>query len=496
MPSYGKVAKRGVIWGFLARGMAEVVAIPASMVLARLLTPEDFGIAAAAGFFIQIAQRMTNFGFNTALVQIKELKPEHTSTVFVVNLAVGVTSWAALALTAPWLGKLFDSDDVTRVLPITALTFAIGAIGSVPLSLMTRALRFREITIIEWCGAWVSALGSVGLAWLGFGYWSLVYSQIASAAVLAGGRLMIARWPPSLRYSRSALRDLLSFGIGIHAKRLLDSGAQNVDNLVVGNTLGLVALGFYDKAFNMMNRALVLLGSAGPAVSFRILAIISDDAERFRLAYRKILVTSSFLAYPAFAALIAVAPELFLVMFGEEWAASVAPFRVLCVAGALKFLNGYASTATQAKGMVWGEVWRQIGYTTLIVVGVMVGSRAGLIGAAIGVLAATGVMTVLMQDFLSRTTSVTWRDVWAAQLPGIVCAVGLWATLEGLSLLANGSVLPIVYLVIALAVCALYSVLFLYLTRFRELNAALRESVAELAPGFVRLLPKAIPDRS
>ena len=183
-------------------------------------------------------------------------------------------------------------------------------------------------------------------------------------------------------------------------------------------------------------------------------------------------------------------------MFGEQWAASVAPFRVLCVAGALKFLNGYASTATQAKGMVWGEVWRQIAYITLIVVGVMVGSRAGLIGAAVGVLAATSVMTLLMQDFLSRTTSVTWRDVWAAQLPGIVSAVGLWGTLEAFSLLANGGVHPLVYLVIALGVCALYSVLFLYLTRFRELNAALRESVAELAPGFVRLLPKAIPDRS
>jgi O-antigen/teichoic acid export membrane protein len=379
-----------------------------------------------------------------------------------------------------------------------AATFVIGAFGSVPVALMARDLRFKGLTKLDWISTWVAAISSIVLAYGGFRFWSLVYSQVAALTVVTVVRLFVAGWWPTLTFSGSALRDLLSFGLGLHTKRLLDSAAQNLDNLVVGRTLGLGALGFYDKAFNMMNRAVTLLSSAGPAVSFRILAIISEDAQRFRVAYRKVLMTSTFVAYPVFAFLMAVAPELFLFMFGPAWNRAIGPFRVLCIAGALKFVNGYASTATQSRGYAWGEVWRQVVYIVLIVLGVVKGSEFGLPGASAGVLLATVAMAFLMQSFLTRTTSITWGDLLKAQLPALTCSLGLVGCLAGFRaawpMTTSSGWSAALYLVASAVLSIIYGVAFVHLTRFAELRAVCRETASDVAPRLLWLLPKSRTD--
>ena len=372
MSSYGKIATRGALWGLVGRGANEIIALPTSMIIARLLTPADFGIAAAVGFFIQIANRLTNFGFNTALIQLKTVEPRHSSSVFVLSLVTGVLAWLALLVSAPSLGRLFGSPEAAAALPIAGLTFVIGGVASVPSALMIRELRYRETAILDGLATAVVAFSGLAFALLGFSYWSLVYSQVLGALIPAIVRLRISGWSPAFEFSRSAIREMLSFGLGLHSKRLLDSAAQNLDNLLVGRALGIEALGFYDKAFSLMNRAVTLL-SSGPAMSLRVLALIEHDGPRFRTAYCKLVMVSAFLAYSILAVMCLVAPELIRIMFGSQWDAAALPFQILCVTGALKLLNSYASSGLQATGRAWGEVGRQIAYLILIVAGVWLG---------------------------------------------------------------------------------------------------------------------------
>jgi len=189
-----------------------------------------------------------------------------------------------------------------------------------------------------------------------------------------------------------------------------------------------------------------------------------------------------------FAALVVVAPELFDVMFGRQWASAVGPFRVLCVVGALKFLNGYASTATQARGLAWGEVWRQSGYVAAIVVGAAAGSRYGLLGVSFGVLIATIAMTVAMHDFLRRATSVSWADIIGTQVPALACSCGLVFCLvvmrAAIQAAWPGGVAPLAVLAAGGTVSLLYALAFVKFNPFAELRLVVFETVCELAPGF------------
>jgi PST family polysaccharide transporter len=250
-------------------------------------------------------------------------------------------------------------------------------------------------------------------------------------------RMTYARWWPSLTFSLAAIRELFPFGAGVQAKRLLDNTAQNIDNVVVGRVLGMEALGFYDKAFSTMNRVLVRMNTGGPGVLYRVFAVIQEDRERFRRAYSKVVLSTSMLAFPVFAGLGVAAPQFLEVLFGSQWRPAAAPFQVLCLTGCLKLLNTYASSANTAAGRVWSEVWRQLAYLAAIVGGIVALRSFGTFGAALGVMGATALMTMLMHTMLIRTSHVGLGDLLRPLIPALLCALGV-AVVELLVELALG----------------------------------------------------------
>jgi PST family polysaccharide transporter len=193
----------------------------------------------------------------------------------------------------------------------------------------------------------------------------------------------------------------------------------------------------------------------------------------------------SIVGYPTFAALAVLGTPLFLVMFGRQWVSAVAPFQVLCAAGMLKLYGAYISAAIQARGRVWGEVWRQGVYVALIVIGVTVGSRWGLTAAALGVLVATGIMTVLMCDLLLRVSAVTIADIMAPQLSGLSCAVVVVAAIYGARLLlwtVRGDTPAFAQLLVEGGVGGLAGCLFLLFCPFKDGWTLVRETLFDFAP--------------
>lgn len=479
------------MWGLLGRSGSTIVAMLTSVILARLLTPHDFGVVATAMFFVQIAQRLANMGFNTALMRLPDLRPDHSATVFTINVLFGVVGGLALALSAPWLAVFYRSEDTGRVIPLAGLAFGLGCLAVVPSSLMARQMRFKVLTFIETIYYTVVSVLSVAMAWYGMGYWSLIYAFVLATLLDAFVKFGLARWRPSIAISRQAFMELWSFGAGLHVKRLLESVALNIDNLVIGRVLGLTMLGFYDKAFTTMNRAVGLVSAAGQNVSLSVLGRIQEDAERFRQGFRKVTLGISIVGYPAFAALAALGGPLFLVMFGDQWTQAVAPFQVLCAAGFLKLYIAYISAAVQARGRVWGEVWRQALYVGFIVIGVIVGSQWGLTAAALGVLAATVIMTVLMCHLLLRVSSLTTADIVAPQLSGLSCAVVVMAAIYAARLLlwtVSDDIPAFAQLLVEAALGGLAGCLFLLFCPFNDGRNLVRETLVDFAPAIGRTL--------
>jgi len=483
-----KKATTGVAWSFLREGIAEVLLFPASMVLARLLTPQEFGIAAAANFFSQLAGRLAELGFNAALVRAKEIRPIHLSTVFVVSLVLGIVKFGVLFAAAPLVNAFYGISEPGNIVRVAAFAFLIGPFGGVPGAILARNFQYRKIAIVESAHLVVFSLTSVLLAWLGFSYMSMIYGRLAGSVTTVVMRMAYARWRPSLRFSWPVLREILSFGSGFHVKRLLDYTAQQGDNVVVGKLLGMTALGFYDKAFSTMNRFLARM-TGGPGVMFRIFAVIHEEPERFRRAYQKMVMSSSLLGFPVFAGLIVTAPQLIVVLFGDQWAASVAPFRLLCVAGTLKLLNTYASSVIQATGRVWSEVWRQMVLIALTVGGIMAFGAWGPTGAAAGVLLATTVMGVLMHSLLRRIANLRWSEVLQPLTPALLCSGGVAGTALLVEAVLNAiypAPRPWLLLVCQVSLTALFGVLFVLFAPFQELRIVVRDVTKDLAPPFIR----------
>lgn len=438
--SYGQTAKKGAAWSIVRQGGHEIMGVPLSMIMARLLSPTEFGVAVAASFFVLLAARLTQFGFAAALVRMKTVREEHTSSVFVVSMATGIVSYLILALSAPAIGRFFQSPDSGALVRVAALAFLISPFSSVANALITRDMRFKALAVADWTDTLVGAVVTIALATAGWSYWSIVYGNIIATVARVVLQIYLAGWWPSLRFSRAALHELLSYGLGVHTKRLLEYAAANLDTLVVGRMLDMTSLGFYDKAFSTMNRLVNRL-TFGQA-PFRIFAIIHQDQERFRRAYSRLILSVTMIGYPALAGCIVVATPLFDVLYGRRWQAAVLPFQVLCFGGMLKLLNNYGGQANEAAGNVWLQAGRQGIGTVLVVVGAALGSMfGGITGAAVGVTAAMAVLTVAMQELVRRSVALSWRAMLAPQLPALVCAATVVGVLM-LTLRLLAAVLP------------------------------------------------------
>lgn len=489
MTSYSRIARAGIFWSYLRQAIAWGLQIPTAIILARLLSPTDFGIAAASSFFVMLSARLTRAGLNTALIRIKTMRPEHASTVFVFNIIMSATICLLLVASAAQIGAYFRSTAIEQAVRLASASFVISAFATVPMALLRRDMRFREVATVQSVALTTESVLAVILAFLGFGFWSIVYGQLAGTFAQTVTVMAFARWTPSVRWSRRAWRELFPIGSGTYMLRLLEYGAQNIDNLIVGRLLGVTALGFYDKAYRTMLQMVSRLNAAGPGVSFRIFALIHEEPERFRRAYRKVLLTVTLIAYPALAGLLAVAPEFFPFVFGPQWVPAVVPFQILCVAGMLKVLNEYADSALQAAGWVWSEVWCQTAYLILTIGGVALLSRWGLSGAALAVLIATSIMFGMLQRLMRVATNISWRDMLEPQRPGAMCAAGILLLVPLTRASAGRAVgdLPDGVLLLAeVTVCAPFYLGFLWYSRFPEVRSLVRETLSDFAPGLAK----------
>ena len=486
--SFGKVAKKGVAWSFLREGVTEILLFPSSMIVARLLTPTEFGLTSAALFFIQLSARLSDLGFNAALVRSKTVTAAHFASVFIVNLGVGVLAYLLLVGLSPAIASFYDAPETGKILPVAALSFLIAPFGAVPGAMLTRDMRFREGGIVDWNYCLTFAVLSIVLAWMGFSYWSLVYARVASVGAQVLTRIYFTRWRPAFQFSWPALKEILSFGLGMHARRLLDYSAGNLDNLVVGKVMGMHALGIYDKAFSTTSRFLARMNAGGPSVMFRIFALIHEEPERFRRAYSRVVMSATILGFPILAGMIVAAPQLITVLFGSNWIAAVVPFQILCVAGFPKVINQYASAATQAAGLVWAEVTRQAIYVALIVGGIVAFGAWGPAGAAIAVVIATGVMTLLMHTLLKRVTKLSWLDILKPQAPGVFCAIAVAAGVSAAAFGLRAAFAPsdFVLLVVQVATGMLIYVLFVLFAPHAALRALVHEMITDMAPAFLK----------
>ena len=407
----GAAVKKGVAWSFTARGVTILANLAASVVLARLLQPEDFGIFGLAMIFIGIASRFGNLGFGLALIQKKDLRDEHVSSIFVVHLLLFGLITGIIISFAPLVGAYFDNPLVGRALRAMAWIFIAHAFSSIARAILQRRMDFKSAALSNIVDHVTSTVSSITLAWLGYGVWSLVYGHIGGSLSSATVMMIKARWRPVFRYDHAAMKELFSFGLNIFVKNLLIYVSDKVDYFVIGKQLGPAALGFYEKAFNIMDLGIKELSTKiGSGVLFPAFSRIQDDQERLRSAYRKIVLSLTLVCFPFFFGLYLVSPSAIYVLFGEKWMASVVPLQILCLAGLFRTHLHITGTVINAMGRVAPEVRIRAAAFILLTIGCFIGSFWGIVAVALAVTATTAILMVMMVSYLKTLTGLSWID--------------------------------------------------------------------------------------
>jgi O-antigen/teichoic acid export membrane protein len=429
----GELTRRavgGILWLSGGKAAYAVLQLLVLAVLARLVSPSEFGVLTAALVVVNFSGIVSQLGMGPALVQRPELEARHIRTAFVVSVALGLVLALGLWLVAPAAADFFHSERVAGVLRALAWIFPLQGLGIVAESLARRELRFRWLAMLD-VKAYVVGYGMVGvpLALLGAGVWALVAAEITDIVVRTGILLRDRPPPRRLLPETRALRELFRFGSGLTIGKLANFLALQGDNVVVGRTLGPAALGVYGRAFHLMSAPVVTLGAVLDHALFPTMARVQHDLPRLAAAYRRGVALVTVAVLPASIVLLLLAPEFVGVLLGPQWTDAVLPFQILALGMVLRTAGKMGDALARATGAVYRRAWRQVLYAALVIGGAWVGRRWGVPGVAVAAMLALLVNYILMTHLSLRLTGSDWWTLALAQAP----AVALTAILAGVT---------------------------------------------------------------
>jgi O-antigen/teichoic acid export membrane protein len=436
----------GVRWGVLARVGVETTALLSTAVLARVISPKEFGHAVVAIALIAVSQALVVEGFGTPLVQRREIARAHLESTMLLGLFGGLLLSALAFAAAPLLDGALGSA-TTSLIRLASPCFFIVSLAVVPQALAQRQLAFRTTSLIELASTVTGILTSILLAVLGLGAGALVLGQLAIVVSMAVLYLPTAR-PVRPRWHRRESRELWGFGSQTALSSLLQSAVTNLDYVVVGIQLGPVATGYYWRAFQIGGEYQGKISTIMIRLSLPVLSRTRDLADMRRVRGR-ILRTHALVIFPLLATYILIAPQLVPLAFGVRWAPSVLPSQILAVAGMVFALAGGSGPLLVAAGhpraLLTSNLLNTVGYGAVVIAF----ARFGLAPLCIAV-AAFYLLFYVAQYYLliDRLVGIPMADMWSDVAPGLTSLVPLAAAGVAVDLMLSsaGGVPRIVYL--------------------------------------------------
>jgi O-antigen/teichoic acid export membrane protein len=372
---------RGIAWTGAMKWFGQIVSWASTIVVARVLQPQDYGVVAMATLFLGLVTLVNEFGLGVAIVAHRDLSPDQRAQINGFAVVVGLAAYAVCAAGAIPLAVFFGVAEVSSVVVVMSIPVAIGALRTVPAALLERDLRFKLLAAIEAIQVSLQALVVVTLALAGFGYWSLALGGVAGAFVSTG--LIQACRPSGFAWPRPAsIRGALALSNHVLGSRVAWYVQSNADFLVAGRVLGQSALGAYTLGWTIASAPIDKITSLVARVTFPVFAAVQDDLAALR---RYLLTLTEGLAVLAFAAgvgLALVAADFILVVLGPKWEAAIMPLRILAILGAHRATTPLLPQILNLTGESRFGMYTALAKTLLLPVAFYAGSFWGVSGIA------------------------------------------------------------------------------------------------------------------
>ncbi|MBQ2558977.1 MAG: lipopolysaccharide biosynthesis protein [Fibrobacter sp.] len=319
-----------LIWKFLERIGIQGTQFVVSIVLARLLAPENFGLIAIVTIIISIANVFIQSGLGTALIQKKDADNLDFSSVFYASLSLATIIYTGIFFTTPLIAQFYNNDELIPIIRVLTLTLFIGVFSSIQYAYVARNMMFKKLFFRSMGSIIPSSIVGISLAFAGFGVWALVAQQLFSASLSVIILWFTVPWRPRLSFSFQRLGKLFSFGWKLLLSSILDTIYSQIQGIVIGKMFSPTSLAFYDRGSHFPYIIVNNINNSIQAVMLPSLAAYQDDRPQVKKMMRRAIVTSSFLIIPMMAGLAAIAEPLVLVLLGEKWLPCVPFVRIFC----------------------------------------------------------------------------------------------------------------------------------------------------------------------
>lgn len=371
---------RGIIWSFLNRCSNQVVMFAVSMVLARLLSPEDFGVIALANVTIGLVTCFTNLGLGAALIQRAEVEDLDYCTFFWADAVMRTLVYIIIFIIAPYAADYYGKSELCILIRLLALGIPIGMIASVSGLKLTRAMDFRTPSVISMVCCVISSVVSLIMALSGCGLWTIVGQQLTINILATLITFWRVPWMPKLLFSWMRFRQFFSFGSKMLASGILDTFYNDIISIIIGKHFSLSSLGYFNKGQSIPQLLINSVNGPINGVSFPMLSKLQGDKVKYRAAFSRALQTSVFFCAPMMVGLIVVAKPLIILLFGEKWIPSVPFMQIMAIVSIFSPLHYLNLNAIMAMGrsdiFLKLEVAKKISAIVIILVSIPFGLMA------------------------------------------------------------------------------------------------------------------------
>lgn len=326
-----KVAK-GAVWTLLEKMSGQIVQFVVGMILARLLTPNDYGTVALTGIFFAVAGVLVDCGFGGALIQKKDADELDYNSVFFLNLALSLVVYAVLFFAAPWIADFYETPVLTNIVRVSAICFIFNAINAIQGAELTKKMLFHLSFRISLITCFTSAVCGVTFAFLGFGVWALVWSSLITGFVGVIARWFIIAWRPKLMFSFSRLKPLFSYGWKMSVSAIIDQVYVNLTGLLIGKFYTKADLAYLGKGRRLPSMAMNEVDATLGRVTFPALVLLQNDKDKLRESMRRTMRCSTFLVFPLMVGVAACAKSELLLLYGPQWVPAT-PYMMLACGG-------------------------------------------------------------------------------------------------------------------------------------------------------------------
>ena len=423
-------AIHGVGWSFIDNIASSGITFLVGLVLARLLTPKEYGIMAMIAVFIAVSNSIIDSGFSNALIRKTRIERVDYNTVFYFNLTVSILIYTLLYLAAPAISVFFKESVLVEIIRILGLVLIINAFSVIPRTQFVRDVNFKTQTKVSLISSISSGVFGIGMALGGMGVWSLVGQQLSRQFLNTLFLWIYSKWYPVWEFSRKSFKELFEFGSKLLLSGLLDTIYKNIYYIIIGRFYTSAQLGQYTRAdqFNMIFSS--NLTSVVQRVSYPVLSSIQEEPERLREAYQKVIKITMLITFACMLGLAAVAKPLILILIGEKWLPAVYFLQIICFSGMLYPLHAINLNILQVKGrsdlFLKLEIIKNIAVGP-IVVGVVYGIEYMLWGGVLTSFIAYFLNSYYSANLMNYPTSEQIKDILPTFLTSFLVAAFMWS---------------------------------------------------------------------